>query len=74
MFWLSEKQGGEFKPCNSHVMAYISVLKFLQVSVKSITYFKRVTALYKSVLLFKHCHSVDSINSIRVDPEPNDLI
>ena len=30
--------------------AYISVLKFLQVSVKSITHFKIVIALYMSVL------------------------
>ena len=50
------KSGGEFKRCNSHVMAYISVLKFLQVSVESITHFKSVIVLYKSVLVFKHCH------------------
>ena len=44
-------------------MAYISVLKFLQVSVKSITHFKIVIALYKSVLFSNHYHSVDSIGS-----------
>ena len=38
------KSGGKFKWCNSHVTAYISVLKFLQVSVKSITNFKIVIA------------------------------
>ena len=78
-FKLSEKRG-EFKRCNSHVTAYISVLKFLQVSVKNITHFKSAIALYKvskgarSVLYFTHCHSVDSINSISVDPEPTDPI
>ena len=57
------KSGGELKRCNGHVTAYISVLKFLQVSVKSITHFKIVIALYMPVLFFKHCHSVDRINS-----------
>ena len=42
--------GGEFKRCNSHVTAYIYVLKFLQVSVKSITHFKIAIALYMPVL------------------------
>ena len=41
---------GKFKRCNSHVTAYISVLKLLQVSVKSITHFKIVIALYMPVL------------------------
>ena len=59
---------------NSHVTANISVLKFLQVSVESITDFKSVIALYKLALLFKHCHSVDSIDLISVDPEPTDPI
>ena len=44
-----------------------SELKFLQVNVKSITQFKSVITLYMPVLLFKHCHSVDSIGSISVD-------
>ena len=35
---------------NSHMTAYISVLKFLQVSVKSITHFKIAIALYMPVL------------------------
>ena len=68
------ESGGNFKRCNSHVTTYISVLKFLQVSVKSITHFKSVIASYKSVLVFKHCHSVDSIDSIRVDPDQTDPI
>ena len=68
----SEKRE-EFKRCNSHVTANISVLKFLQVSVKSITYiFKIVIALYMTV--FRHCHSVDSIDSISVDTDPTDPI
>ena len=62
--------GGEFIWCNSHVTAYKSVLKFLQVGVKSITNFK----MYKSVLFFKYCHSVDSIDSISVDTEPTEPI
>ena len=70
---LSEKRG-EFKRCKSHVTAYISALKFLQVSVKSIIYFKSVIALYKSVLFFKLCHSVDCIDSITDDPEQTDPI
>ena len=41
--------GGGFKRCNSHVAAYISELKFLQVSVKSITHLKIVIALYMPV-------------------------
>ena len=41
-----ERVGG-FKRCNSHATALISVFKFLQVSVKSITHFKSVIALYK---------------------------
>ena len=44
------KSGGKFKRCNSHMTAYISVLKFLQVSVKSITHFKIAIALYMPVL------------------------
>ena len=64
------KSGGGFKRCNSHVMAYISVLKFLQVSVISITHFKIVIVLYMPVF-FKHCYSVDSISgSISVDTYP----
>ena len=66
--------GGGFKRCNSHVTAYKSVLKFLQVSVKSITHFKTVIALYMPVLFFKHCHLVDRIHSISVDTYPTDLI
>ena len=69
IFRLSEKRG-ELKRCNSHVTAYKSVLKFLQVSVKSITYFKIVIALYMPVLFFKHCHLVDSIDAISVDTYP----
>ena len=69
----SEKRG-ELKRCNSHVAAYISVLKFLKVSVKSITHFKIVIALYMPFLFFKHCHSVDSIDSINVDTYPTDPI
>ena len=76
MLRLSEKRGGggEFKTCNSHVTAYISVLNFLQVCVKSITYFKIVIALYMAVVFLKHCHSVDSFDSISVDTDPNDPI
>ena len=48
--FLKSGGGGEFKRCNSHVTAYISVLKFLQVSVKSITHFKIAIALYMPVL------------------------
>ena len=66
--------GGGFKRCNSHAMAYISVLKFLQVSAKSITHFKIVIALYMPVLFFKHYHSVDSIDSISVNTDPTDPI
>ena len=69
-FWIA----GEFKWCNSHVTAYISVLKFLQVSVKNITRFKTVIALHMPVLFFKHCHSVESIDSINVDTDPTDPI
>ena len=65
---------GGFKQCNSHVMAYIALLKFLQVSVTSITHFNSVIALYMPVLLFKHCHSVESIDSISVDTDPTDPI
>ena len=67
----SEKRE-EFKRCNSHVTAYISELKILQVSVESNTHFKIVIALYMTV--FKHCHSVDSIDSISVDTDPTDPI
>ena len=73
LFEESTTTAGEFKRCNSNVMAYISVLKFLQVSVKSITQFKSVIALYKSVL-FLSCHLVDSIDSISADPDPTDPI
>ena len=52
--------------------AYISVLKFLQVRVKSITHFKIVIALYMPVSFFKLCHSVDSIDSISVDTDTAD--
>ena len=44
--------------------AYIALLKFLQVSVISITHFNSVIALCMPVLLFKHCHSVESIDSM----------
>ena len=65
---------GEFKQCNSHVMAYIALLKFLQVSVISIIHFNSVIVWYMPVLLFKHCHSVESIDSISVDTDPTDTI
>ena len=52
----------------------IYLLKFLQVSAKSITHFEIVTALYMPVLFSKHRHSVDSINSISVDTYPTDPI
>ena len=71
------KSGGGgvgFKQCNSHVTAYIALLKFLQVSVISIIHFNSVIALYMQVLLFKHCHSVESIDSISVDTDPTDTI
>ena len=55
-------------------MAYISVLKFLQVCVKSIIHFKIVIALYVPVLFFKHCHSVESTDSISVDTDPTSPI
>ena len=67
----SEKRE-EFKRCNSHVTVYISVLKILQVGVKSITHFKIVIALY--ITVFKHCHLVDIIDSISVDTDPTDPI
>ena len=54
--------------------AYISVLKFLQVSAKSITHFKIAIALYMPVLFFKHCHLVEITDSISVNTDPNDLI
>ena len=78
-FRLSEKRGGGgggggFKQCNSHVTAYIALLKFLQVSVISITHFNSMIALNMPVLLFKHCHSVESIDSISVDTDPTDTI
>ena len=66
--------GGGFKQCNSHVMAYIALLKFLQVSVISITHFNSVIALYIPVLLFKHCHSVEIFDLISVDTDPTDPI
>ena len=44
------KSGGNLNGVTAIVTAYISVLKFLQVSVKSITHFKIVIALYMSVL------------------------
>ena len=53
--------------------AYIFALKFLQVSVKSIAHFKIMIALYMPVFFFKHCHKVDSINSISVDTDPTDV-
>ena len=68
------KSRGGCKCCKSHMTAYISVLKIQQVSVKSITHFKIVIALYMPVLFFKHCHSVDSIDSISVNTYPNDSI
>ena len=69
------KSGGEFKWCNSHVTAYISVLNFLQVSVKSITHFKIVIAFsVHASFIFKHCHSVESTDSISVDKDPTDTI
>ena len=73
-FLKSGGMGGGFKQCNSHVTAYIALLKFLQVSVISITHFNSVIALYMPVLLFKHCHSVESIDSISVDTDPTDTI
>ena len=33
-----------------------------------------VIALYKSILFFKHCHLVDSFDSISVDPDQTDPI
>ena len=69
--FLKSGGGGEFKRCNSHVMAYISVRTFLQVCVKSIAHFKSVIALHVS-FIFKHCHSVDSIDSISVDTDPSE--
>ena len=49
---IKEKQKDEYIMwCNNFsTQYYISVLKFLQVSVKSNTHFKSVIALYKSVL------------------------
>ena len=56
-FRLTEKRGGGgLKRRNSGVTAYISVFKFLQVSVKSIV-----------ILIFKHCHLVCSLDSISVN-------
>ena len=56
------------------MMAYIALLKFLQVSVISITHFNSVIALYIPVLLFKHCHSVEIFDLISVDADPTDSI
>ena len=53
-------------------MAYIALLKFLQVSVISFTHFNSVIALYIPVLLFKHCHSVKIFDLISVDTDPTD--
>ena len=56
--------GGGFKRCNSHLTAYITVLKFLQVSVKSITHFKIVIVLYMPVVFLS---TANTISLIRVN-------
>ena len=50
--------------------AYRFVLKFLQVSVKSITHLKSAIALYKSVLFLSNAIKLIVSDSISVDPDP----
>ena len=54
--------------------AYIFVLKFLQVCVKSFTHLKSVIALYKSVLFLSTASKLIVSDSNSVDPDPTDPI
>ena len=56
----------EFKRCNSCVTAYISVINFLQVSVKA-SHILKAWVPCSCHFNFKHCHLVGSLDSTRVD-------